>query len=105
MNEVNFRVKPKAVTEEQLYAAEPWYSVLPGDMFPEEIATFALANPNYLKAFKKHHEDLLTAEYWQQCQRDVASGMYKDVFPYPEKYRFCNLTTNKISKSPRNTIS
>lgn len=91
MNEVNFRVKPKAVTEEQLYAAEPWYSVLPGDMFPEEIATFALANPNYLKAFKKHHQDLLTAEYWQQCQQDVASGMYKDVFPYPEKYRFCNL--------------
>jgi isocitrate dehydrogenase kinase/phosphatase len=90
MNEVNFREKPKAVTEEQLYAAEPWYTVLPGDMFPEEIATFALANPSYLKAFKIHHNDLLTASYWQQCQKDVANGIYKDVFPYPEKYRFCH---------------
>jgi len=90
MNEVNFREKPKAVTEEQLYAAEPWYTVLPGDMFPEEIATFALANPSYLKAFKIHHDDLLTASYWQKCQKDVANGIYKDVFPYPEKYRFCH---------------
>ena len=90
MNQVNFRVKPKAVTEEQLYAAEPWYTVLPGDMFPEEIATFALANPNYLKAFKIHHQDLLTASYWQQCQQNVANGIYKDVFPYPDKYRLCH---------------
>jgi isocitrate dehydrogenase kinase/phosphatase len=89
MNEVNFRVKPKPVTEEQLFAAEPWYSVLPGDVFPEELATFALANPNYLKAFNLHHEDLLTASYWQKCQQDVANGIYKDVFPYPSKYRFC----------------
>ena len=90
MNEVNFRVKPKPVTEEQMFAAEPWYSVLPGDVFPEELATFALANPNYLKAFNLHHEDLLTASYWQKCQQDVANGIYKDVFPYPSKYRFCH---------------
>ena len=90
MDQVNFRVKPKAVTEEQMYAAEPWYSVMPGDMFPEEIATFALANPSYLKAFKIHHQDLLTPTYWQQCQQDVANGIYKDVFPYPDKYRLCH---------------
>ena len=91
MNEVNFRVKPIPMTEEQIYAAEPWYSVAPGDMFPEELATFALANPAYLASFKKQHEDLLTAAYWQQCQEDVANGIYKDVFPYPHKYRFCNI--------------
>jgi len=91
MNEVNFRVKPIAITEEQIYAAEPWYSVAPGDMFPEELATFALANPKYLKAFKLHHEDLLTASYWQQCQQNVADGIYEDVYPYPEKFRFCHL--------------
>jgi isocitrate dehydrogenase kinase/phosphatase len=91
MNEVNFRVKPVAVTEEQIYAAEPWYSVDPGDMFPEEIATFALANPKYLKAFKIHHRDLLTASYWQQCQKKVAEGVHGDVFPYPDKFRFCEM--------------
>jgi len=91
MNEVNFRVKPVAVTEEQIYAAEPWYSVAPGDMFPEELATFALANPKYLKAFKIHHEDLLSASYWQQCQKNVAEGIYEDVYPYPDKFRFCEM--------------
>ncbi|MBL4941761.1 MAG: bifunctional isocitrate dehydrogenase kinase/phosphatase [Colwellia sp.] len=91
MNEVNFRVKPVAITEEQIYAAEPWYSVAPGDMFPEELATFALANPKYLKAFKQHHEDLLAVNYWQQCQQNVADGIYEDVYPYPDKFRFCEM--------------
>jgi isocitrate dehydrogenase kinase/phosphatase len=88
MNEVNFRVKPVPVTEEQIYASEPWYTVDPGDMFPEELATFALANPKYLKAFKKYHADLLEASYWQKCQQNVAKGIYEDVFPYPETIRF-----------------
>lgn len=91
MNEVNFRVKPEPVTEEQIYAAEPWYSVAPGDVFPEEIATFALANNRYRQAFLKHHADLLTAEYWQTCQQAVAKGVYADVYPYPEHSRFCNM--------------
>ena len=96
MDEINFREKPVAVTEEQIYAAEPWYSVAPGDMFPEELGTFALANPKYLKAFKIHHEDLLTASYWQQSQQNVAEGIYEDVYPYPDKFRFCEM--KKINK-------
>lgn len=91
MKNVNFRVKPIAKTEAEIYAAEPWYSVEPGDMFPEELATFALANPKYLKAFKIHHEDLLTASYWQQSQKNVADGIYEDVYPYPNKFRFSEL--------------
>ncbi|MEW6982262.1 bifunctional isocitrate dehydrogenase kinase/phosphatase [Colwelliaceae bacterium 6471] len=90
MNEVNFRVKPIPRTEEQIYAAEPWYSVDPGDVFPEELATFALANPKYRKAFLEHHADLLDASYWQQCQKNVAAGIYENVFPYPDNLRFCN---------------
>ena len=91
MNEVNFRVKPEAITEEQIYAAEPWYAVAAGDMFPEELATFALANQRYRQAFLLHHANLLEASYWQQCQKDVANGIYSDVFPYPHHLRFCNI--------------
>ncbi|WP_206483888.1 bifunctional isocitrate dehydrogenase kinase/phosphatase [Thalassotalea sp. G2M2-11] len=87
MDEVNFRVKPEPVTEEQIYAAEPWYSVEPGDMFPEELATFALANPKYRKAFLIHHADLLTADYWQQRQKNIKQGIYEDVFPYPKSLK------------------
>jgi isocitrate dehydrogenase kinase/phosphatase len=87
MNEVNFRVKPEAITEEQIYAAEPWYSVAPGDMFPEELATFALANLKYRKAFLIHHSELLEASYWQQRQKNIQEGIFEDVYPYPKELK------------------
>ncbi|WP_322111092.1 bifunctional isocitrate dehydrogenase kinase/phosphatase [Thalassotalea hakodatensis] len=87
MNEVNFRQKPMPVTEAQIYASEPWYTVEKGDVFPEEIATFALANPKYRNAFLIHHADLLTATYWQHQQQEVARGEVADVFPYPEQLK------------------
>ncbi len=89
MDEVNFRTKPVPKTEEQIYASEPWYTVNPGDVFPEELAVFALANPKYRELFNKHHEDLLSAPYWQQAQKNVANGVIEDVFPYPSDIRFC----------------
>jgi len=98
MNEVNFRVKPEPKTEEQIYASEPWYSVDPGDVFPEELATFALANPRYRNAFMAHHPELLEASFWQQCQQNIANGIFEDVFPYPDKIRFCNLTSEAVPK-------
>ena len=88
MDEVNFRVKPEPKTEEQIYAAEPWYSVEPGDMFPEELATFALANPKYRGAFMKHHAELLEANFWQAAQKNVANGVIEDVYPYADEVRF-----------------
>lgn len=90
MDEVCFRTKPEPKTEEQIYASEPWYTVNPGDVFPEELAIFALANPTYKTLFKKHHEDLLSAPYWQQAQSNVANGVIEDVYPYPTEMRFCH---------------
>jgi len=87
MSEANFRVKPEAITEEQIFSAEPWYAVDPGDVFPEELATFALANHKYRKAFMLHHGDLLDAKYWKQCQNNVAKGLFEDVFPYPDNLK------------------
>ena len=87
MDEVNFRVKPEAITEEQIYAAEPWYSVAPGDMFPEELATFALANHKYRQAFLIHHRELLEASYWQQKQKNIMNGIIENVYPYPQSLK------------------
>jgi isocitrate dehydrogenase kinase/phosphatase len=61
-----------------------------GDVFPEEIATFALANNRYRQAFLGHHANLLQAQYWQDCQASVAKGVFADVYPYPEESRFCH---------------
>ena len=88
MHEVNFRVKPKAMYPEQELADEPFYSVAPGDVFPEELATFVLANKKYRQIFMLYHADLLEAEFWTARQQALQQGKVEDVFPYPEQIRF-----------------
>jgi len=87
----NFRKLPQAQTEEQELAAEPWYSVGPSDIFPEEFATFLLTDERVRDCFMRHHADLLDAAYWQAMQQHIAGGQMQDVFPYSEALRFCNL--------------
>lgn len=90
MTELNFRDIPPPRTPEDEFSAEPWYSVDPDDVFPEEFATFLLTDPRLRKAFLKYHRDLLTAKYWQKKQENIRKGVYEDVFPYNESRRFIN---------------
>ena len=56
------RIPPPRTPEDEM-AAEPWYSVAPNDVFPEEFASFLLIDPELRKAFMQHHRDLLDADY------------------------------------------
>ena len=69
-------------------ASEPWYSVGPNDVFPEEFGTFLLGDARVREVFMRHHGDLLEAEYWQGKQRRIREGILEDVFPYPDSLRF-----------------
>jgi isocitrate dehydrogenase kinase/phosphatase len=71
-------------------SAEPWYTVGPHDVFPEEFGTFLLGDPRVRSIFMNHHGDLLEAEFWQRKQEAVRAGRFDDVFPYPESVRFRN---------------
>ncbi|KAG1694841.1 Isocitrate dehydrogenase kinase/phosphatase [Nymphon striatum] len=71
----------------ELMAAEPWYSVGPNDVFPEEFARFLLGNDHIKAAFMKHHADLLDVDFWIQKQENIKNGIFEDVFPYPQKFR------------------
>ncbi|PID50482.1 MAG: bifunctional isocitrate dehydrogenase kinase/phosphatase [Proteobacteria bacterium] len=88
MTECNFRKIPPPRFPEDEFSSEPWYSVEPNDVFPEEFGTFLLTNPKIRKIFMKYHKDLLSPSYWQQKQNNIRSGLYEDVFPYPESLRF-----------------
>ncbi|WP_281645363.1 bifunctional isocitrate dehydrogenase kinase/phosphatase [Parendozoicomonas sp. Alg238-R29] len=88
MTEMNFRKIPPPRCYEDEMAAEPWYSVAPNDVFPEELATFVTTLPNARKLLQQLHPDLLDAEYWKDIQKRVANGDFLDVFPYPDKQRF-----------------
>lgn len=88
MTECNFRdIPPPRYPEDEL-AAEPWYSVGPNDIFPEEFATFLLGKPMVRNIFRRLHGDLLSADYWQTRQRNILDGHLEDVYPYRRRQRF-----------------
>ncbi len=86
--DMNFRKIPKPRTFEDEFSAEPFYSVSPGDVFPEQILTFVTTQPKIKQLFLKHHSDLLEADYWKGKQAAVREGRYDDIFPYPRSLRF-----------------
>ena len=88
MTECNFRKIPPPRFPEDEFRSEPWYSVEPNDVFPEEFGTFLLSTPKIRKTFLKYHRNLLDSRYWQEKQDKIKAGQYEDVFPYPEALRF-----------------
>jgi isocitrate dehydrogenase kinase/phosphatase len=88
LTECRFRNIPAAPYPEYEFSDEPWYSVGPKDVFPEEFATFLLSDPRVREAFIELHRELLDADYWTQKQAAVSEGCFEDVFPYPEAKRF-----------------
>ncbi|MBD3649338.1 MAG: bifunctional isocitrate dehydrogenase kinase/phosphatase [Pseudomonadales bacterium] len=88
LTDINFRKIPAARYPEDELASEPWYSVGPNDVFPEEFPNF-LFNSNRLREyFCENHADLFTVEYWQDVQRNIREDRVMDVFPYRRKRRF-----------------
>lgn len=88
LTDCNFRNIPSPRYPEDELSGEPWYSVAPNDVFPEEFATFLLTTPEIRKAFMKFHSDLLEPEFWWQKQENIKHGIFEQVFPYPESVRF-----------------
>lgn len=82
LTDVNFRKIPEPRYPEDEMSAEPWYSVGPHDVFPEEFPRFLFTDAKLRKEFKEMHGDLFTAAYWQGLQDDIRQGTVIDVFPY-----------------------
>ncbi|MCL7929447.1 bifunctional isocitrate dehydrogenase kinase/phosphatase [Halomonas llamarensis] len=88
LTECNFRHIPEALYPEQEMSSEPWYSVGPNDIFPEEFGPFLFANMELRKLFYKLHPELFDAGYWQGLQQAIIDGRVIDVYPYRNKQRF-----------------
>jgi len=82
MAEMNFRVIPPAPNEEAEMASEPWYPIAANDVFPEEFRWFLLGDTRIRTAFMKHHADLLSADWWNQCKQRVIQGRLENIYPY-----------------------
>jgi isocitrate dehydrogenase kinase/phosphatase len=77
-----FRVMPAPRDEDDVLAAEPWFSVGEGDIFPEELERFLRFPEALHRAFVAEHGDLFTADYWNRVKASVSSAGVIEPAPY-----------------------
>lgn len=88
LTDMNFRKIPPPRFPEDEMASEPWYSVGPHDVFPEEFPVFLFSDIAMRQLFTELHGNLFDAEYWQVMQSRLSQGQVLDVYPYRRKRRF-----------------
>ncbi|HSO80257.1 MAG TPA: bifunctional isocitrate dehydrogenase kinase/phosphatase, partial [Chromatiaceae bacterium] len=88
LGECKFRKIPQARTLDDEMSAEPWYTVNPGDVFPEEFPTFLTNSQELRQILFDTHPEIFDYRYWQKRQKDTANGVWEDVFPYDKELRF-----------------
>ncbi|HVC12004.1 MAG TPA: bifunctional isocitrate dehydrogenase kinase/phosphatase [Burkholderiales bacterium] len=88
MTDCNFRRIPPPGSFEDEMAAEPYYSIGPNDVFPEQFERFLVADPRAREIFLEYHRDLTDAEFWRGKQARIRAGVQEDVFSYPQEMRF-----------------
>ena len=85
LTEVNVRhIPPPRYPEDEL-SGEPWYSIGPHDVFPEEFPPFLFADAGQRRLFDELHGELYNADYWKGLQDAIRAGKVIDVFPYKRK--------------------
>ncbi len=88
LTDMNFRWKPKAETNEQIYASGPWYDIAKNDVFPEDFKRFMIGRADVKAHFISYHESLFNPDYWIEIQKKIKSGELLHAFPYPGSIRF-----------------
>jgi isocitrate dehydrogenase kinase/phosphatase len=86
LTDCNFRKLPQPKSYEEELSAEPWFSVRPNDIFPEEFPNFLGFPDGAREALMVRHGDLFKAEFWQRMQHKFVEGELPEIFPYaPER--------------------
>ena len=88
MQDMVFRRIPPPKSYEEELSAEPYWTVGPADVFPEQFERFLVSEPRARELFYEHHHDLLDPAFWGAKQARLKAGLQEDVFPYPEEARF-----------------
>jgi len=86
LDAVTFRTMPPPRDDDDVLAAEPWFPVREGDVFPEEFERFLRFGDGLHQYFVQHHADLFTTTYWTAAQ-DRARRELAEPAPYAEERR------------------
>ncbi|MGI8432514.1 MAG: bifunctional isocitrate dehydrogenase kinase/phosphatase, partial [Chthoniobacterales bacterium] len=87
LTDCNFRELPQSRSYEEEMAAEPWFSVRPNDIFPEEFPRFLSFPEPARAALMERHGDLFRPEYWRGVQEELRRGNLPEVLPYAGERR------------------
>ena len=88
ITECNFRRMPTASSDDEETAGEPWFSVGPHDIFPEELPGFLFPPGRARELFLEMCPDLADPAFWVATQERIRAGIQDDVVPYPQEIRF-----------------
>jgi len=88
MTDCNFRRIPAPRSIDDEMAAEPYWSIGPHDVFPEQFERFLVTSSESRALFLERHADLMDPQFWIDKQARLHAGVQEDVFPYPEEIRF-----------------
>ncbi len=88
LTDYNFRRIPEPRDYYDELSSEPWYSVGPNDVFPEEFPRFLIGRQDIRELFYKLHGDLYEVTFWRGVQERLRRGEIFDVFPYRQRLRF-----------------
>jgi isocitrate dehydrogenase kinase/phosphatase len=90
LTECNFRRIPVARSHDDEMSGEPFFSVGPNDVFPEQLSTFLFVEGAARAAFVEEHGDLCDPRFWIDTQERIRAGVVDDAPPYPKAIRFAN---------------
>jgi len=93
ISECTFRHMPDAGSSEDETSGEPWFSVGPNDVFPEEFVKFLFPEGLGRDLFLRENADLAGPAFWLATQERIRAGIQDDVFPYAQDIRFKNRPT------------
>jgi isocitrate dehydrogenase kinase/phosphatase len=88
LTDYNFRKIPPPRDLEEEMSGEPWYSVGPFDVFPEEFPRFLIGRKEIREIFLRKHADLFDSKWWVDTQEALRRGEIIDVYPYRRNLRF-----------------
>ncbi len=100
LTDYNFRRIPEARDYYDELSSEPWYSVGPNDVFPEEFPRFLIGRKDIREIFYKLHGDLYDVTFWRKTQERLRGGEIFDVFPYQQRLRFKKMFRKNKSALP-----
>lgn len=87
LTDVKFRRLPRPRDDEDELSSEPWFSVGPDDVFPEQFLPFLFPPGPLRDRFVEEHGDLLDPGWWIVQQEQIRAGIEPNLFPYSEEVR------------------